>query len=549
MISLRLDGLRLQILGLVILPLSVALLALAVGGVWIHERAMHELVAQRDQRAVDAAAAALANDLAGRMAVLRARAAIGDVRAAPAGDEPLFDHGLAVYSVDGALLAASLQAPFWDGPEAIDLVRRLSDGQSGVVATRSQGDETVAVAAWRSGEAVLAGAFDLGARLSAAFPEAGAPESGLAAYLLDRQGRVLISRGSAPGAALAAAVLPAADEAPTGVVALPGGHLSAYAVVEYGGWLLVMVDHWESGSAPLLKLSLAAPLALAPALLAALIGLWFGAQRVIAPLRRLEQQASRFAEGDDALARQPVGGIAEIRRLQDTLRRMALRIRAARDAMQRYINAITRAQEEERRRLARDLHDQTIQDLIALDQRLQILGLDLAPQSAGSAAQVEALHRDFQQAIQDVRRLTQTLRPSYLEDLGLAPSLEMLARDAQLEAGLPVAFAVEGEPRRLNPEIELAVYRIVQEALRNLTRHGGAQRAGVRITFLPGSFVATVHDDGVGFVVPGRHGDLAELGHFGLMGMHERAELAGARLAIESAPGAGTTVRVEVPTS
>lgn len=548
MSGLRLDGLRLQILGLVILPLSLALLALAVGGVWVHELAMHELVAQRDRRAAEAAAAALTAELAGRAAALRAWGAAGAIEPTPL-EAQAFDHGLAVYSPEGRLRAAYPRLSHWRRTEVLNLVRDLPDGQVGLTALGPGADGGLAVAVRRSGPAVHAGAFSLHALLVAALPEADAPASAFTAHLLDPQGRALVSLGAEPTASVVEMVLSSRAEQAAETVSLPGGHLAAYAAVEGSGWLLVIEDHWESGSAPLLKLSLAAPLALAPALLAALIGLWFGAQRVIAPLRRLEQQAGRFAEGDDALARQPVGGIAEIRRLQETLRQMALRIRAARDAMQRYINAITRAQEEERRRLARELHDQTIQDLIALDQRLQMLGLDLDPQDAAAAAQVEALHRDFQRAIQDVRRLTQTLRPSYLEDLGLVPSLEMLARDAQIEAGLPLAFSTEGDPRRLAPEVELAVYRIVQEALRNMARHSRARRVEVRVAYLPRSLVVAVRDDGLGFAVPQRPGDLAELGHFGLMGMHERAELVGARLAIEASPGAGTSVRVEVPTA
>jgi signal transduction histidine kinase len=268
---------------------------------------------------------------------------------------------------------------------------------------------------------------------------------------------------------------------------------------------------------------------------------------VIAPLRQLERQAGQLAEGDFSAARASVQGIAEVQHLQRTMAWMADRIGAAQEALQRYIGAITHAQEDERRRLARELHDETIQQLIALDQRLQILAMDLRESEPSRAGEVDELHREMNEAIQEVRRMTRALRPSYLEELGLAPALEMLARDAGQELGISVTFESEGTPRRLSPEAELAVYRIVQQALSNIGRHAKAKGAWVTLTFRPDRLTTLVRDDGLGFEVPDRLTDLGGRGHFGLMGMKERAELAGGSLSIRSSPGSGTQVGVDIP--
>ena len=143
--------------------------------------------------------------------------------------------------------------------------------------------------------------------------------------------------------------------------------------------------------------------------------------------------------------------------------------------------------------------------------------------------------------------MMRALRPTYLEELGLSPALEMLARDASQEIGIPVSFHVEGQSLRLAPEAELALYRIVQQALSNIGRHAEATQAWVSLDFRPERLTTVVRDDGRGFALPGRLTDFIAKSHFGLMGMKERAELAGGSLALESSPGSGTVVRVDLP--
>src|SRR5690606_17197906 len=162
-----------------------------------------------------------------------------------------------------------------------------------------------------------------------------------------------------------------------------------------------------------------------------------------------------------AAIEQKVGGIEEIQHLQGTLQQMSKRVQAAQASMHDYIGAITRAQEDERRRLAHELHDQTAQSLVALDHRQQMLKPYLRDEPETSAKLTE-IRGMIATAIDDLRRIVRALRPAYLEELGLAPALEMLARDLELDGQLAIHFEKQGAPQRLAPEHEMALYRIVQ---------------------------------------------------------------------------------------
>ena len=149
--------------------------------------------------------------------------------------------------------------------------------------------------------------------------------------------------------------------------------------------------------------------------------------------------------------------------------------------------------------------------------------------------------------IADLRRLTHALRPIYLEDLGLIPALSMLTRDTARALQIPVEFQSCGPITRLPPQVELALYRVAQEALNNIARHANASYAEVTLEFAPDTVTLTIQDNGQGFEVPESPAELAPNGHFGLLGVQERIEAIGAQLKIESAPGAGTCLMVILP--
>jgi two-component system sensor histidine kinase UhpB len=302
---------------------------------------------------------------------------------------------------------------------------------------------------------------------------------------------------------------------------------------------------WKTATSPGLELTLVAPLALIGPLLFALAALWFAARQVVRPLQELESKAAAVAAGDYGAIQEPVGGIAEVQHLQAELAEMARQVQASHQGLHDYIGVITAAQEEERLRLARELHDETIQELIVLKQRVQrarkIAG------NGGAERPLAELEDQAESTIENVRRFTRALRPIYLEDLGLVPALEMLARETTQAAGLEVEFQAAGREERLAPARELAIYRIVQQALSNVVRHAHAQRASLTVDFRRPGLRVDVQDDGVGFHVPRNATDLAPAGHFGLLGMRERADLIGARFDVESAPGRGTRVSILLP--
>jgi signal transduction histidine kinase len=196
--------------------------------------------------------------------------------------------------------------------------------------------------------------------------------------------------------------------------------------------------------------------------------------------------------------------------------------------MRFYVRQITEAQEDERKRIARELHDDTAQALIDLSRRLDNL--------ATSSEQLS-----------ETMRFGRDLRPSVLDDLGLLPALEWLTANLMQGNGIETELKVYGDRRRLSPEAELVLFRIVQEALNNVRRHSQASRVVTTVEFGEGRARITVDDNGQGFELPGRTGDLATAGKLGLIGMHERADLLDGTLTVRSELGKGTTVTVEVP--
>jgi signal transduction histidine kinase len=286
----------------------------------------------------------------------------------------------------------------------------------------------------------------------------------------------------------------------------------------------------------------------------ALVGLWFGVRQIVQPLQSLASRATGLASGDFAGIQEPVGGIQEIQRLQAELIYMAQKVQLAQKSLRGYLAAVTTGQEEERRRLARELHDETIQSLIALNQRIQLAQMALAevapsgdtPDGRPAAEQLAEVQQMTAQVIADLRRLTRNLRPIYLDDLGLTPALKMLTLDTQQLLQIPILFHLSGTERRLQPQVELALYRVAQEALNNVGRHAQAGHAELALEFGPQALVLTIRDDGRGFA--SENSSVRTSGnHFGLVGMQERAELIGARLEVHSTPGEGTHIRVTVP--
>jgi two-component system sensor histidine kinase DegS len=234
-----------------------------------------------------------------------------------------------------------------------------------------------------------------------------------------------------------------------------------------------------------------------------------------------------------------VSWLAEIQKREKRLRQEAIA------ELRFYARHITRAQEDERKRIAREIHDDTAQALLLLSRRLGVLATDeeLSEPVAQSLEDLEELSRS---TLQGVRRFSQDLRPPVLDDLGMLPALEGLTTDLS-ESGIEAKLEVRGGRRRLSAEAELALFRIAQEALTNVKKHSQAPAAVVTVEFSDTKVRLTVGDDGKGFQPPETLGTLAHVGRMGLIGMQERAQLVSGTFTLRSEPGQGATVIVDVP--
>lgn len=238
---------------------------------------------------------------------------------------------------------------------------------------------------------------------------------------------------------------------------------------------------------------------------------------------------------------------SELKQTNEALRAEAAQRRQVEKARQRLLQQLVTVQEEERLRIARELHDQIGQRLTAL-----LLGLQSLPDLPEIGLSPPSLNRRIMQLetiteglMQQVHRLAWELRPSVLDDLGLEAALQRYVEEWSERCGIAADFiSSKLNAQRFSPHIEITIYRVVQEALTNVERHAGARHVSILLEVLDGNAQAVVEDDGVGF-----DPDMAEQesSRLGLLGMYERVDLAGGTLTIESAPGSGTTVFIRLP--
>lgn len=210
----------------------------------------------------------------------------------------------------------------------------------------------------------------------------------------------------------------------------------------------------------------------------------------------------------------------------------------------KYAQLVLSAEEDQRRKLSRELHDEPLQLFLHLARNLD--ALRLAPDVPPAAARELAQARDqaLQAAVQ-LRSLARSLRPPALDQLGLVPAVSSLLSEVEEGCDLDIGFEAKGKERRLPPELELGAFRIVQEAVRNAMRHAQARHLDVAIDFSESSLYLGVRDDGCGFDPDGDEAQASE--HLGLLGMRERSRLLGGSLSISSASGVGTSVSATIP--
>jgi len=212
-----------------------------------------------------------------------------------------------------------------------------------------------------------------------------------------------------------------------------------------------------------------------------------------------------------------------------------------------YASRAILAQEEERKRVARELHDDTAQALASLGMDIDSLAKVKDLTAKKTIKRLEELRDRTSDILLGVRSLSQALRPPMLEDLGFLAALEELANDLDTQPGTDAQFDVQGTPRRLAPEVELAMFRIAQETLSNVGKHSRATKCNVNVEFSPEKIKLSISDNGQGFEIRASGDDSTYSSNLGLTGMQERAKLISGILTIWSQTGQGTTVTLEVP--
>ena len=232
----------------------------------------------------------------------------------------------------------------------------------------------------------------------------------------------------------------------------------------------------------------------------------------------------------------PAKGPREVELLTAGFNRMLKRLEEERVEGGR---AVIRAQEEERARIAQDLHDEVNQALTAILLRLQAAALDVPP---GLRSELKEIQTLATQAMEELLTLARTLRPTALDDHGLVPALASQVADFGERTGIRSTFHRHGDTPELSDEEQLVLYRVAQESLSNVVQHSGASAVRVELSSV-GRTVLRVRDDGHGFKPGGRNGRL------GVSGMRERAVLVGGRLNVFSAPGEGTTIELTMGAS
>jgi two-component system sensor histidine kinase UhpB len=213
----------------------------------------------------------------------------------------------------------------------------------------------------------------------------------------------------------------------------------------------------------------------------------------------------------------------------------------------RLVEKVISAQEEERRRLASELHDETGQALTGITLSLEALGTTLPSEMKTARQQLRSMQHVTQDALGELRKMVLALRPSALDDLGLVPAVRRYAQQYLESAGMTVTIDADGSSPALEPSIETMVFRVVQEAINNAARHSKASHVAIRFWQRQQEFYVEVEDNGVGFEPEAVSRSSKPSASLGLLGMHERANLVNGRVTIHSQPAHGTKVLVCVP--
>jgi signal transduction histidine kinase len=269
--------------------------------------------------------------------------------------------------------------------------------------------------------------------------------------------------------------------------------------------------------------------------------------RIILPIRFMSQRASEAIPGSTFTPLRETGP-QEIRSLIAAFNKMVIRLAKQQTALRQYSHKALLSQEEERLRLSHELHDGTLQDLVALNQRVELCQHELSDDRAHAHDRLVEIHDLLQNTIADVRRISIALRPPVLEDFGLVAAVDALCKQAGREnPNLTCELHLNGEPRRLSADMELAMFRVIQEALTNIHKHvRNARKVNVEMIFTDAKIATSITNDGGSFTKPDIQGYIKS-GHMGLAGMQERAKLFNGTFTIATLDDGRTRITLELP--
>ncbi len=356
-----------------------------------------------------------------------------------------------------------------------------------------------------------------------------------------------------------------------------GDEVLAFAPLTVVAWGVAIRQPAETVMAPVNHLRYEILLGGAAVLATAMLGAsWFVRRQIVGPLRALSEVSSQFAVGNlDVPVRHEGGG--EVARLTVSLERMRRRLEAILEDHRRWnevleelveertreltllyeqleskaavckqlLGKVLTAQEEERTRLARELHDAVGQSLTAIIMATASVEKSLPPELERGRKKLERVRDIAAQALHDLRTLIADLRPETLDDLGLVLALRSQAREHLESLGIQVQFKVDGLSERLPSEVETVIFRVVQEAITNIARHARATEAAISLSRRNTRLIVRVEDNGIGFPMEGVQSGRTPA--WGLRGMEERITLLGGKFLIQSRPGDGTLILAEVP--
>ena len=400
---------------------------------------MADMAVQRNAEQAHLAASRLNDNLLWHVLILRTllertQDGLGARRGATADGLLLdaFDRGVALFPTPAGALAPVPLFGRGVPPSANGVLTAAlaHPGQPAFALVPPTGQPEAVVMALAHGEAgpAIVGVDSVGSLVGAALPEIGGAVTHGVVTVVDGAGRSIFPAGP---------IVMAGDGAHG--PGREGDRLVSESPVPLTGWRLLLGESWAEATMPGLRYTLLAPLVVLVAAIASLAAIYVGLQTVIRPLQALGRQASRLAWGDFAAIERPVEGIAEIQDLQQTLQTMAHQISQYQAGMRDYIAALTQAQEDERRRLAREIHDETIQSLIAISQRARMLEMEVAACDGTAGVDLldrvrrhmQELNEMASESLHGLRNLIRDLRPIYLEELGLVPALEMLVETSR----------------------------------------------------------------------------------------------------------------------